>query len=170
MKIKSFYLFGLSFLFFVFSCGVLKTHKDLVGNSFVFQKKERILTIHFITNDTLVVDNYFDCNIDHRFKHFTVKSRYTTKNNNIYISDVEEITFPFIEDQDCFFLSKDYRERKKRFYPGGELVNDNDATLFEFPALDKLTILNDSTLVFYKKITPSKSIGFIFKKNSNILK
>ncbi len=152
------------FCCFTFSCGV-RTHNELVGNKFIFQNKERRLTIHFITNDTLVINNYFDCNVDNQFKYFTVKSIYKIKKNNIYVSDVEEIKFPFVEDEDCFFLSKDYRERKKRFYPGGELVDDNDATLFEFPALDKLTILNDTTLVFYKDVTLSKSIGFIFKKN-----
>lgn len=148
--------------FFCCSCSV-NFQEKIVGKRFVFQNEKRVLSIDFISNDTLIIKNLFDCSIDSLYKEISFKSNYSIKKKTIFIANSEEVVFPFIENGDCFFLSEEYRERKKRFYPNGVLVNDNDATLFELPKIESVTILNDSILIFYKEINHSKSFGFIFK-------
>ncbi|GEM_PF-6140507 len=53
----------LAFILICFSCGVMKNDR-FIGNEFIFENKERTLTICFKNRDVLSIENLFDCDID----------------------------------------------------------------------------------------------------------
>jgi hypothetical protein len=115
------------FLFISCSAG---SKSKLIGSQFSFHNQSRELSIHFISRDSLVIKNIFDCDIDSVYQSLDFKVGYSLKRKEIYLTDYEEYQLPYFENTSCFFLTEDYRKRQKRNYPGGPLVRDNDATLF----------------------------------------
>lgn len=152
------------FAFFVCISCAIKPSQGFVEHQFIFQNEKRQLSLHFIDNSNVVIRDFFDCDIDSVLQTNLMLSKYHIRNKMIYLEDTKEHFIPYVEDEDCFFLSAAYRSKKRRYYPGGPLVKDSDETLYELPKIDKLLILNDSTLVFYKTLNASKSMGFMFKK------
>jgi hypothetical protein len=149
------------FLFISCSAG---SKSKLIGSQFSFHNQSRELSIHFISRDSLVIKNIFDCDIDSVYQSLDFKVGYSLKRKEIYLTDYEEYQLPYFENTSCFFLTEDYRKRQKRNYPGGPLVRDNDATLFLFPKIKRLVFANDSTLIFYDTVNDLESVGFTFQK------
>lgn len=152
---------GLIILILFVSC---KSHPlSIIGNEYIYENKNRKLSILILDENNLVIKNVFNCtNIDAQFKNIVFKKKYLISKNKIIIlnPEKEEFNLPYFNDSDCDFLSEKYRTNIKTFYDGRSFYPDK--SLYYIPNIDTLNVTQDD-LYYYKK-NENGSVGFIFKK------
>ncbi|MGY6649211.1 hypothetical protein [Wenyingzhuangia sp. IMCC45574] len=145
-----------------FSCN---STKDLLGQTFKYKSKSRILELHFKNDKDCVLKNKFKCDdIDEDLKIIHVSCSYRREGNKIILSnknnDNNEGLFLNITKQnskDCSFLNQ---KAKPPFTPNYTTDFDKYGII---PAIDTDTLYIYGNKILLYKQNQSRSIGFIFR-------
>lgn len=141
-----------------------KVQYSITGHEYVYDGNNRRLSVEVVDDTWLIIRNYYNCQIDERYKNIEFKKRYVRYKDNIIIkTPVNNIEFPYINDTACFFLSKEYRESIDSIFDGRTYYPNK--SLYTIPDIDTIKILPDGDLMYYKKHKKG-SYGYIFKKNT----
>lgn len=146
--------------------------KDLSGNVYTYNSKNRTLQLIFDTESTCRIKNIFHCDdIDQNIKEISMDCKYERIDNKIIIRNVtcksDSCDYGLIYDipiqnsVQCDFLNENHRRKENLFGP-------NYATEYKkhgyVPIIDVDTLfVKDNKIVFYKQ-NEKESIGYIFKK------
>ncbi|WP_261511404.1 hypothetical protein [Chryseobacterium paludis] len=154
----------ITFIMFI-SCK--SQYLPIIGDEYIYENNNRKVSIQILDKNNLIIKSIFNCtNIDDQFKNIIFKKKYRISKNKIIIlnPEKEEFKLPYFNDSDCNFLSEKYRTNIRHLYDGRNFYPDK--SLYSIPNIDTLTIMQNNSLFYYKKVT-NGSVGFIFKKSSN---
>lgn len=141
------------------------SNQKIIGNEYIAKTENRELILRILDKNELEIVNTFDCdNLSEDYKTITFRKNYYLRKNKIVLENSNfEINLPFVNESNCFFLSKSYRESKNTRAIDGKLIIRNREDLYTIGNIDKL-IIQDNKLIFYKNIDLG-SVGYIFKLN-----
>lgn len=138
-------------------------NSKIVGKEYIYENSNRKFSVKIIDHKNLIINNTYNCTeISDKFKNISLNEKYKIiKNKIIILNPNQDIEIPYFDKSNCTYLTTEFRSSVKHFYDGRTIYPDE--SLYTFPKIDTLNIINNDSMYYYKK-TKNGSIGFVFKQ------